>query len=53
MGVHSALMRNLIKIIKVYTTYSDLPHYQAFTFMWVNMFLKMLEYEICISLNEF
>ena len=43
------------KTPKVYTMlenpYSDLPHNQAFTFTWFKMFLKMLEYEVCISLN--
>ena len=42
---------------KVYTTlenpYSNLPHYQAFTFKWVKMFLKILENEVCINLDAF
>ena len=33
--------------------YSDLPHNQAFTFTWFKMFLKMLEYEVCINTNAF
>ena len=39
--------------LAVYHVRKSLLHYQAFTFKWVKMFLKMLEYEVCISLNAF
>ena len=45
------------KPIKVYITQgrrsSDLPPYQAFTFKWIKILLKVLMHDICISLNAF
>ena len=54
---HTKQQSTFKQYTKVFTTVgrrsSDLPPYQAFTFLWIKIFLKVLICDVCISLNAF